>query len=334
MLKLSILDQTPIPLGSSAQEELENTTKLAQIAERLGYHRFWVSEHHLETLGHSSPEILIPHIASHTSTIRVGSGGVMLPHYSAYKVAENFRLLEALYPGRIDLGVGRAPGGIPLATNALQEHKHTYHDTYEEQIKDLIYYLTGSQDPNHRFRGLKAMPDIDTKPTIWVLGSSGGSAGLASSNGISYAFAHFISGQHGGSVVSRYKQSFQPSEMQRTPASMIAFFLVCAETDEEAEQLATSIDVQFLQVAKGEKSDGILSPEQAIKYPFTPTDHQIVRENRNKMLVGSPETVKAKLETLSEEYNTDEFMLASIMHDFHAKVKSYQLLAKAFGLKD
>ncbi|MDL4840170.1 LLM class flavin-dependent oxidoreductase [Aquibacillus rhizosphaerae] len=330
MVQLSILDQTAIPLGSTAQEELWNTTKLAQIAEKLGFYRYWVSEHHLETLGHSSPEVLIPHLLANTSTIRVGSGGVMLTHYSAYKVAENFRLLEALYPNRVDMGVGRAPGGIPLATSALQEHKQTYHDAYTEQIKDLIFYLSGSQDPNHRFRGLKAMPDIKTVPELWMLGSSGGSAGLAGSLGISYAYAQFISGQHGGTVVENYKQRFQPSNLRKKPASMVAFFLVCAETDEEAEMLASSIDLQFLQIAKGEKNAALLSPEQATKYSFSYLDKQIIHENRNKILVGSPQTIKKQLLRYSEEYQVEEFMLASMIYNFHAKVKSYQLLSEAF----
>ncbi|MRH44233.1 MsnO8 family LLM class oxidoreductase [Aquibacillus halophilus] len=333
MIRLSILDQTPIPEGSSAKQELLNTVRLAQIAERLGYHRFWISEHHLETLGHSSPEVLIPHIAANTSRIRVGSGGVMLPHYSAYKVAENFRLLEALYPNRIDLGVGRAPGGIPLATSALQENKTIHHDDFSQQIEDLIFYLTGSKDETHRFRGLKAMPEIDTIPELWVLGSSGGSAGLASKYGISYAFAQFISGQHGGEIVKNYQKGFRSSQMQEASCSIAAFFVVCAETDKEAERLASSLDVQFIKIAKGEQSGGVISPAQAMKYPFSTTDLHYVEENRKRLLVGSPETIKSQLLRYSQEYQTDEFMLATIMYDFHSKVKSYQLLSDVFNLR-
>lgn len=332
-MRLSILDQTAIPKGSNAQIELKNTTNLAKEAERLGFHRFWVSEHHLETLAHSSPEVLIPHLAANTATIRVGSGGVMLPHYSAYKIAENFRLLEALYPGRIDLGVGRAPGGMPLATRALQENKRSNQDNFAEQVSDLLYYLTGSKDLNHRYRGLKAMPDIETAPNLWLLGSSGASAGLAADLGVSYAFAQFISGQHGGSVVRNYQDHFQPSSIQQQPGALAAFFVVCAETDEEAEKLAVPFDVQFLKVAKGEKSEGILSPEEAMNYPFTQMDVQLIRENRSKILVGSPQMIKHQLQQLSEQYHTDEFMLASMMHSFEAKKRCYQLLAEAFQLK-
>ncbi|WP_226037200.1 LLM class flavin-dependent oxidoreductase [Aquibacillus saliphilus] len=333
MVRLSILDQTPIPEGSSARTEIINTVRLAQIAERLGYHRFWLSEHHLETQGHSSPEILIPHIAANTSAIRVGSGGVMLPHYSAYKVAKNFRLLEALYPNRIDLGVGRAPGGIPLATMALQEGKANHQDQFARQIEDLIYYLTGSNGQGHRFQGLKAMPDIDTIPELFVLGSSGGSAGLASTYGVSYAYAQFISGQHGGEVIENYQQMFQPSLLQQRSHSIVGFFVVCAETDEQAERLASSMDVEFIKVARGEKSKGILSPELAVNYPFTTSDRQLVYENRKRMVVGSPEKIKMTLLQYSEEYKTDEFILATMMFDFHTKVKSYQLLSDAFALR-
>ncbi|MBM7570648.1 LLM class flavin-dependent oxidoreductase [Aquibacillus albus] len=333
MIRLSILDQTVIPQGGNAGEELQNTVKLAQIAERLGYHRFWISEHHLETLGHSSPEVFIPHIAANTTTIRVGSGGVMLPHYSAYKVAENFRLLEALYPGRIDLGVGRAPGGMPLATMALQEHKQLSYDNYPEQVSDLIYYLTDSNDPNHRFKGLKAMPAISSKPSLWLLGSSGGSAGLAAQNGISYAFAPFISGHHGGGIVENYQQTFQRSAIQERPNNLVAFFVVCGETDAEAEFLAMSFDIHFLQIAKGEKISGMLSPEQANNYQLTENDRQIMKENRKKVLIGSPQTIKNKITTLSKQYNTNEFMLASMLYDFHDKVKGYQLLSEAFDLR-
>ncbi|WP_407270218.1 LLM class flavin-dependent oxidoreductase [Radiobacillus sp. PE A8.2] len=333
MVKLSILDQSIIPQGSNAQTELHNTVKLAQIAERLGFHRFWVSEHHLEMLGHSSPEVFVAHIAAQTNKIRVGSGGVMLPHYSAYKVAENFRLLEALYPNRIDLGVGRAPGGIPLATSALQEHKQLHHNDFTQQITDLIHYLTGSKNADHRFSGLKAMPDIETTPELWLLGSSGSSAATAANNGISYAFAQFISGQHGGTTINGYNKSFQASEMQSKPQAIAAFFVVCAETDEKAEKLAASYDVHFIQIAKGEINTGLMSPEQAVKYKFSVTELEQIRENRKKILVGSPDTIKKQLIRLSEQYHTEEIMLASMMYDFHSKVKGFQLLAEALHLK-
>ncbi|SDK18963.1 LLM class flavin-dependent oxidoreductase [Sediminibacillus albus] len=329
MVRLSILDQSAIPRGGNAREALANTVTLAQAAEQLGYHRFWISEHHLETLAHSSPEVLIPHIAANTSTIRIGSGGVMLPHYSAYKVAENFRLLEALYPGRIDLGVGRAPGGIPLATMALQENNHSHGDSYPQQIEDLIHYLTGSTNENHRYRGLKAMPEIDTVPELWLLGSSGGSAGLASGQGISYAFAQFISGQHGGSVVQSYQRQFRPSTIQQQPQALAAFFMVCAETDEEAEWQARSMDLQMLRIARGEAGEGIIPPEEAAQYEFSPYELQHIRENRKRMLVGSPHTILRQLQQLSDEYGTEEFMLAAMSYYFEDKLEGYQLLAGA-----
>ncbi|UFT99109.1 LLM class flavin-dependent oxidoreductase [Radiobacillus kanasensis] len=332
MIQLSVLDQSTISKGSRATEALSQTVRLAQEAERLGYHRFWMSEHHLESLAHSSPEIMIPHVAAHTSTIRIGSGGVMLPHYSAYKVAENFRLLEALYPNRIDLGIGRAPGGIPIATGALQEYKHTNGDIFPQQVEDLIYYVTGSKDPNHRFPGLKAMPEITTNPQLWVLGSSGGSAGLAASHGLSYAFAQFISGQDGSGVVQNYQKRFYGSALQPGPKSLVAFFFVCADTDEEAEWLAKSYDIQFLKVAKGERMEGIVSPEEAAKYRLSGFDQQLIEENRRKILIGSPRTIKEQILAWKERYGSSEFMLASMVYDFEAKLKGYQLLSEEFGL--
>ncbi|QDP41806.1 LLM class flavin-dependent oxidoreductase [Radiobacillus deserti] len=333
MIQLSVLDQSAISKGSEAREALSQTVRLAQEVEELGYHRFWMSEHHLESLAHSSPEIMIPHVAAHTKKIRVGSGGVMLPHYSAYKVAENFRLLEALYPNRIDLGVGRAPGGIPIATAALQEYKQTNGDIFPQQVEDLMYYLTGSQQPNHRFPGLKAMPEITTHPQIWVLGSSGGSAGLASSHGLSYAFAQFISGQDGSGVVQHYQNSFQASALQTRPKSLVAFFFVCADTDEEAEWLAKSYDIQFLKVAKGEKIEGVISPEEAAQYRLSGFDQQLIEENRAKVLVGAPSTIKEQILAWKQRYGTSEFMLASMVYDFDVKRKGYRLLAEEFGLK-
>lgn len=331
MIRLSILDQSAIPKGKTAKEALEFTEVLAKEAEKLGYHRFWVSEHHLETLGHSSPEVLIPHLAAHTSTIRIGSGGVMLPHYSAYKVAENFRLLEALYPNRIDLGVGRAPGGMPGATAALQEHKQRKGDLYMQQIEDLVHYLTSSKSDNHRFPGLKAMPEIDTVPEIWMLGSSGGSAGLAANHGLHYAYAQFISGEDGSKALRSYHQRFQPSSFQSKPAGLVAFFLVCAETDAQAEWLAKSMDVQFINIANG-KVEGILPPEEVENYQFSPVELRHVKENRKRMLVGSPENIYQQITELSRTYGTEEFMLAGMGFDFEARLNGYRLLAEQFQL--
>lgn len=333
MIRLSVLDQSPISEGSNAQEALLNTVKLAQRTEKLGFYRFWVSEHHMTGLAHSSPEVFISHIAAKTLTIRVGSGGVMLPHYSAYKVAENFRLLEALYPGRIDLGLGRAPGGMPIATRALQEGKHTHLDQYPQQLDDLVHYLHDSPAQNHRFSGLKAMPSISTVPEVWLLGSSGESGKLAAAQGLSYSFAQFINGEGGAYAVKEYQNRFRPSVMGDQPQSIVSIFAVCADTDEEAEILASSIDLRFVQIEQGQFGEGTPSVENAMNYRYSSYERERILENRKRMLVGSPETVKKHILHLSEEYQTEEFMIATIVHDFEAKIRSYELLAKVFELQ-
>ncbi|MBX6395275.1 MAG: LLM class flavin-dependent oxidoreductase, partial [Alicyclobacillaceae bacterium] len=278
MIRLSVLDQSPIPEGSTAPEALAQTVRLARETERLGYHRFWVSEHHFTfNLAGSSPEVLMAYLAAHTSKIRIGSGGVMLPHYSPYKVAENFRVLEGLAPGRIDLGLGRAPGGLPLATRALQEGRAPAIDRYPEQLDDLIGYLYDSLGENHRFAGLRATPVVPTAPEIWLLGSSGESARLAAERGAAFAFAQFINGQeHMGIEAMRdYVRHFRPSALGDKPRTMVAVFVICAETEERAEQLASSLDLSLLQLAKGEASQGIPSVETAQRYPYTPYDGYI-----------------------------------------------------------
>ncbi|BBH24471.1 hypothetical protein Back11_58160 [Paenibacillus baekrokdamisoli] len=336
MLSLSVLDQSPIPEGSTAQQTLIETVKLAQLSERLGYKRFWVSEHHnTASLAHSSPEVFISHIAAHTSTIRVGTGGVMLPHYSAYKVAENFRLLEALYPGRIDVGLGRAPGGMPIVTRALQEGKtdYGYVDQYPQQIADLLHYFNDSNTPTHRFPGLLASPSVATKPEVWLLGSSGDSAALAAELGVSFAFAQFINGSGGAPVVKTYKDDFVPSGYGIEPQSMVAIFVICADTDEEAEHLAASFHYQFLLLEQGRFSDGIATPEKALAYPYSPMDKLRIQENRKRIVIGSQKSVKEQLLRLSEQYETNEIMIATMVHDFEAKRKSFKLVAEAFGIQ-
>ncbi|MCS1350945.1 LLM class flavin-dependent oxidoreductase [Mechercharimyces sp. CAU 1602] len=333
MMKLSILDQSPIPSGKNASEALMDTRRLAQAADQLGYHRFWVSEHHYSpSLAGSSPEVLISHLAAATDRLRIGSGGVMLPHYSSYKVAENFKVLEGLYPNRIDLGVGRAPGGMPLATKALQEGKRHQRDHYAEQLSDLMTYLHDQADEQHRFPRLLATPLLETAPQMWLLGSSGGSARLAAERGIGYAFAQFINGAGGAEVVHNYVRNFRPTVINQTPHTLLAIFVICAETDAEAERLASSLDLSLLMLEKGMIGGrGIPSIEEAEKYPFTAMDRMIVERNRSRMVVGSKTRVAERLLQLSEEYSTDELMLVTITHDIEAKIYSYQLVAEAIA---
>ncbi|GAB6463767.1 MULTISPECIES: LLM class flavin-dependent oxidoreductase [unclassified Bacillus cereus group] len=333
MIKLSVLDQSPISDGSTAAKAFSHTVTLAQEVEKLGYTRFWVSEHHNSvSLAGSSPEILISHIAAKTERMRVGSGGVMLPHYSPYKVAENFRVLEALYPNRIDLGVGRAPGGMPIATRALQEGKMLSLDQYPEQIADVAMYLHDQVPENHHYANLKATPVIPTSPDMWLLGSSGESAKIAAQQGASFAFAQFINGYGGPEVMEAYQKQFQPSYLGDKPKSIVAIFVICGETTEEAEKIASSLDLSILLLEQGKRTTGTPSIETAQNYSYSAYDLFRIKENRQRMIVGDPSSVKEQIVNLSKAYNTDEFMIVTITHRFEDKLNSYRLLANAFNL--
>lgn len=336
-MKLSILDQSPVSAGSSPAESLAQTAMLAREAERLGYHRFWVSEHHgAPGLAGSSPEVLMAHLAAVTSSIRIGSGAVLLPHYSAYKVAENFRVLEALYPGRIDLGVGRAAGGGAPAAKALQDNRVNPEgvDRYEEQLKELIAYLHDHRQAETalRYEGLQVTPAVSTAPELWLLGSSGDSAALSARLGTGYAFAQFINGNGGAEAVQAYRDSFAPSPAAAVPRSLVAVFAACAGTSEEADQLAASMDLSLVLLEKEHLSTEMPSVETALNYTYTPYDRFSIKENRKRMVVGSPGEVREQLQALAEHYQCGELMLSSHIHCFEDKLKSLRLIAEACGL--
>ncbi|MFC0214525.1 LLM class flavin-dependent oxidoreductase [Paenibacillus chartarius] len=332
-MKLGILDQSHIGEGRTAADALAETTRLAQHAEQLGYSRFWMSEHHASAaLAHSSPEIMIAHVAAATSRIRVGSGGVMLPHYSTYKVAENFRLLEALHPGRIDLGLGRAPGGMPLATRALQEDKHVDIRKYPEQVADLRGYLVEGLPASHPFAKLEISPAIDTAPEIWLLGSSDESARIAALQGTGYAFAQFFGTPGGMEAIRYYREHFRPSAACGLPRTMAAVLAICADTEEEANLLAMSTDLFFLRLESGLPLNDLPSVKTAVDYPYTEYDMLRIKHARQRRIVGTPAQVKEQLEALAADYSADELLIVSPIHEMEARLKSYRLIAEAFGL--
>ncbi|TAA69791.1 LLM class flavin-dependent oxidoreductase [Planococcus salinarum] len=327
-LRYSILDQSPVSEGSNPGEALKQTAILAQSAEQWGYTRFWVSEHHdAQTLAGSSPEILISHLGAVTETIRLGSGGVMLPHYSSFKIAENFKLLEALYPGRIDAGVGRAPGGMPRASLALNEGRPRNIDRFPEQIDELSMYLNDAIPDDHLYHGMKATPLTPSAPPIWILGSSMTSALLAADKGLPYMFAHFINGEGGQDYTRTYRERFVSAE-GNVPYVGFAIFVVCQETEEEAERVASSLDLALSMGAQGMPSKGTPSPEKAQAYEYSKFEKLLVAENRKRMVVGNPEQVGARLESLAQEYGADEVMLVSIAYDFESKLKTFRLVAE------
>lgn len=334
MTKLGVLDQVYVSEGRTAADGLRESAQLAQAADRLGYSRFWVSEHHsMRALAFSSPEVLIAHLAAATSRIRVGSGGVMLPHYSAYKVAENFRLLEGLHPGRIDLGLGRAPGGMPLATRALQQDKYVDVNRYPQQVKDIIGYFYESMPEGHPFEKLLASPSIPTAPEVWLLGSSGESARIAAELGTYYGFAEFFGTPGGEAAVKHYLEHFEPNPLlPKEPRAMIATLAICAETEEEANRLAVSSDLLFLGIRTGREMAFLPSVETAMDYPYTEMDLLFIRQNRERRIIGTPGQVKERLEQMAEDYQVHEILINTPVHDPDARIRSYELIAKAFAM--
>lgn len=331
-MKLSVLDHSHVNEGRTVRDALHETVALAQEAEKLGYHRFWVSEHHgSQALASSSPEVLIAHIAAHTDTIRVGSGGIMLPHYSSYKVAENFKLLEALHPGRIDVGLGRAPGGMPIATRALQEHKRVDIDLYPQQVADLRDYLHDDHPANHRFSGLRAFPETETTPEMWLLGSSDGSARIAAQQGMPYAFAQFF-GASGDEALQHYFAYFRPSAYYNQPKALAAVMVICSETEEEAHQLAKSNELFFLKLLSGQELAYLPSVKTALEYPYSAMEIQMIEQMRSRRFIGTPGQVKEGLKRYADRLHLEELMIVSHIHDFDKRIQSYRYVAEAFGI--
>jgi luciferase family oxidoreductase group 1 len=333
MTTLSVLDQSPIRRGGTPQTAIQETLLLAQYAEKLGYHRYWLAEHHSSrSLASASPELLIGEVANRTERIRVGSGGVMLSHYSPLKVAESFRMLEALHPGRIDLGIGRAPGSDGRTAAALAHGPGALGiEHFPEQIAELTGFVTNNMPENHPFRTVRAMPDGPDMPELWLLGSSTEGGAYAAHFGWGFSFAHFISPEGGEAVVRDYFARFQPSPLLREPRASIGVSVTCAETEEEAEILGWSRWCSRVLGLRNEQI-GIVPPEEARNFLYTPGEREYIDYQRSKAIYGTPEQVRDKLEELGRRYGVDEFVVLTVVYDFGARLRSYELLAKAFGL--
>jgi luciferase family oxidoreductase group 1 len=326
-LKLSVLDQSVIIKGDSASTALQKTVKLAQVTEELGYTRFWVAEHHnTNGIAGSSPEILISHIASNTRKIRVGSGGVLLPQYSPYKIAENFKVLEALFPNRMDAGIGRSPGGSPSTRMALTDGIRKSLNEFPRQVQDLQGYLLNQLPVEHPFQDVKAYPITESLPEMWILGITHRGARMAAEHGTAFTYGHFITPDNGVRALDYYYTHFQPSPFLQKPKTNVCVFVVCAKTQEEAEELALSQDLWLLGVERGIDTR-IPSVEEAKRISFSADERMKIQQNRRRMIIGTPQKVKTELYRLSEKYNTDEFMIITNIYNFQAKMSSYILIA-------
>jgi luciferase family oxidoreductase group 1 len=331
-IRLSVLDQSPIRPGATPRQALLETVELAQLADRLGYHRFWVSEHHnTNTLAGSTPEVLIAHLGSQTQRLRLGSGGVMLPHYSALKVAENFRLLETLFPGRIDLGMGRAPGGDRLTAHALNPSNTFSEQNFVEQLLDLQAYLRDEKVPDTIHERVIAIPQAPTVPEMWLLSSSGQSGLFAAHLGMAFSFAQFINPNSGPQAVRNYRERFQPSVELATPVANAALFVLCADTEAKARELRAAMDLQLLRFGKGERGPFPTTKEVA-QYQFSLQDEAHLAHNRGRVISGTQAQVKEQLTRTAADYDVDELVIVTITADFQDRLRSYELLAEAFEL--
>ena len=331
MIPLSVLDLSPVSAGSSAAQALHNTLDLARLADRLGFTRYWVAEHHnLPAIASSAPDIMIGQIAAVTERMRVGSGGVMLPNHAPLMVAERFKVLEALYPGRIDLGLGRAPGTDPATSYMLRRRQGiSEEDDFLERFQELMLLETRGFPEGHPFHKVRAMPSDVPLPPIFLLGSSDYSAQLAGQIGAAFAFAHHFATFDAVEAMRLYRDNFRASPSHEEPYAILATHVVCADSDTEAERLATTVELNFVRRAKGEYLP-LASPEEAASYAYTPVDRARIAQNASRLTVGAPATVKARLEPLLAATQADELMVTAMIFDHAARKHSYELLAQAF----
>ncbi|WP_424951656.1 LLM class flavin-dependent oxidoreductase [Deinococcus sp.] len=334
-LPLSILDLVPVPEGSSSTQAIHNSVALAQAADRAGYTRYWIAEHHnMKSVVSASPEVLLGVIATQTTRIRVGSGGIMLPNHSPLRIAEAFRTLEALAPGRIDLGIGRAPGTDGVTALALRGSQDALHrGDLPDQLAELRAYAgeEGYFPAGHPLGQVRATPQDVPLPPITLLGSSTYSAQLAAQLGYGFAFAYHFSAAQVEQAMTLYRQNFRPSAQLERPHAVLATVAVAAETETEAQRLSSSIGLMFLNIRRGLR-EFIPSPETALAYPHTPQERSFVESYAATHSVGTPGQVRASLEALARRYGADEIMVTAALHDPAARIRSYELLAQEFGL--
>jgi luciferase family oxidoreductase group 1 len=333
MPALSVLDLSPVTTAISGAQALRNSLDLAQLADRLGYTRYWVAEHHnLASIASSAPDIMIGQIAALTGRMRVGSGGVMLPNHAPLTVAERFKVLEALFPGRIDLGIGRAPGTDPITSIALRRRQNSPEDDdFLDRFQELLLLEQHGFPEGHPFRSVRAMPADVALPPIFLLGSSGYSAELAAAIGAGFSFAHHFANHDAVAAMTSYRNQFKASSARERPHAILAIAAVCADTEQDAERLASTVDLNFVRRAKGEYLP-LASPEEAADFSYAPIDRERIKANRARVFVGTAQTVQASLMPLVEATKADEVMITTMIYDHAARRRSYELLARAFEL--
>ncbi len=332
-LRLSVLDQTPIRNNSDAPAALQESIRLARLTDRLGYTRYWLSEHHnTTTLAGAAPEILIARLAAETKGIRLGSGGIMLPNHSTLKVAENFRLLEALYPGRIDLGLGRAPGGDRLTAQLLNPTNTFDPQEYIKQIRDLRAFLSDTPTPGTFEGKIRAIPRIETSPQLWMLTSSGESALLAAHFGMALCYAQFINPIGGAAALQAYRQRFKPSAELQEPQASVGVFAFCSEDEQRVKETQALLDYRLLGFEKG-NFDEIPTYAAASAYSYTPAEWNRVLYNRQRTAIGTPQQMRGKLEALAGEFGVEEIVISTFTERAEDRLNSYKLLADLFDLQ-
>lgn len=331
-IKLSILDQSIVRKGGDAKQAVTETIATAKLAERLGYTRFWVSEHHNSTMiAGSAPEVLMVKLADETKNIRIGSGGIMLPNHSALKVAENFRMLETLFPGRIDLGMGRAPGSDQVTARLLNPSNTFSEESYLQQLEHLQAYFNDQAETS--YGPILAVPQSPTIPLQWILSSSGGSATIAARYGLGLAVARFINGFANPGIVETYRANFRPSAQFSAPHELLSITVLCAETEEKALQLRKLSDYNLLQFERG-RFEPIGSYEEIKDYQFSPMEIERVQYNKGRIVSGTKEQVKEQLLKLANDFDIDEIVVAAMTYSQQDRIRSFELLAEAFELEE
>src|SRR5688572_29065965 len=329
-MKLSVLDQSPVISGLGARRALQETLALARRADELGYHRYWLAEHHaIAALADPCPEVLLARLGAETRRMRVGTGGVLLPYYSAFRVAETFRMLEALYPGRIDLGIGRAPGGDARTAQAVSGGGFPDAARFPEQVWQLTAHLDGKLPAGHPFERVRVQPEVETAPEVWLLGSSDYSGALAAELGLPFAFAHFINPRGGDEVARAYRRNFKATEKRPQPHVLVCTFAICAESDDEAERLAAPIDLRRLHMALNIDAP-VPTAEEAARHRYSHEERRYVMSQRARAVIGGPEKSRRELTALVENYSADELMVLTITGDYASRRRSYELLIGAF----